>query len=251
MVEGGPILISTSTPQQVDTKTAIEPDISDETTARENMLKERNAAPSVVPRKGVQEKKVKARKGVNQSSQELEQVTMSISQTTLEDIKPIVENTATTAPAHTSDQAETSNVDASKLNSTTSWPNDNLDHHSVNSSSIPMPENITTSHTEAMNDTTVQKSSSPVEKKHIPKPKPTVTTVGKSEIDVSRLPSRNKSSPLGTPKKIDYIIPVIITIIALPLLGTAIFVLYRRGRDCWDKRHYRRMDFLIDGMYND
>ncbi|XP_043267983.1 uncharacterized protein [Venturia canescens] len=82
------------------------------------------------------------------------------------------------------------------------------------------------------------------------KPKPTVT-IGEMEADKPIPASPTKTPPLGMPRKIDYIIPVIITIMALPLLGGATFLLYRRGRDCWDKRHYRRMDFLIDGMYND
>ncbi|XP_012279686.1 uncharacterized protein LOC105699353 [Orussus abietinus] len=87
-----------------------------------------------------------------------------------------------------------------------------------------------------------------VPKKH--KPKPTVT-IGEADIDKPIPASPTKSPPLGMPRKIDYIVPVVITILAVPLLGVAMFILYKRGRDCWDKRHYRRMDFLIDGMYND
>ncbi|XP_014485216.1 PREDICTED: uncharacterized protein LOC106749861 [Dinoponera quadriceps] len=253
MAEGGPIPISTSPEQQENIKAPIEADTSHEFRARENMPKERFAAPSVVARKGVEEKKVKARKGVNQSSLDSEQATTSFSQTTLENARlPVAEN-ATTAPARADDQAEASNVDAPKSNVSDSRPNaDHADHHSgAKSSSILIPVNASTSHTESTNDTTIQKSSPPAETKHVPKPKPTVTTVGKSETNEARLPSRNKGSLSGKPRKIDYIVPVIITIIAVPLLGTAIFLLYRRGRDCWDKRHYRRMDFLIDGMYND
>lgn len=241
MAEGG--LIPINSQQQEN--------ISDESKTRENAPKEKYNSSSVVARKGVKEKTVKARKGVDQSSLDPEQATESISQIILEDTKSIVENTATKAFVSTNEQLGTSNVDTPKLNTNSSRPNDILDHHSANSSSILISEDTTVSHTVTTNVTTMQKSSSPTQKKHIPKPKPTVTTVGKSEINESRLPLRNKSSPLGAQGKIDYIVPVIITIIALPLLGTAIFVLYRRGRDCWDKRHYRRMDFLIDGMYND
>lgn len=85
-------------------------------------------------------------------------------------------------------------------------------------------------------------------KKH--KLKPTVT-IGGSNVDEPIPASPTKSPPLGMPRKIDYIIPVMITILALPMLGVTSYVMYRRGRDCWDKRHYRRMDFLIDGMYNE
>ncbi|XP_032681616.1 uncharacterized protein LOC116849016 [Odontomachus brunneus] len=251
MIEGGPILIPTTTQQQANTKIVVEPDIPDKSRERQNTPKARFAIPSVVPRKGVEEKKVKARKGVSQSSLDVEQANTSISQITAqENIKPIVEDTATIAPVHTDNQAETAKIDAPKLNVTNSRPNDNSDYHGANFSSIPISVNANTSHIEVTNDTT-KSSPPPVEKKHIPKPKPTVTTVGKSETNESRLSSRNKSSPLGAPRKIDYIVPVIITIVTLPILGTGIFLLYRRGRDCWDKRHYRRMDFLIDGMYND
>lgn len=93
-----------------------------------------------------------------------------------------------------------------------------------------------------------QKMSTEKPKKH--KLKPTVT-VGGSNVDEPIPASPTKIPPLGMPRKIDYIVPVMITIFALPLLGVATYVLYRRGRDCWDKRHYRRMDFLIDGMYNE
>ena len=95
---------------------------------------------------------------------------------------------------------------------------------------------------------TPQKMSTEKVKKH--KLKPTVT-IGGSNVDEPIPASPTKNPPLGMPRKIDYIVPVMITIFALPLLGVATYVLYRRGRDCWDKRHYRRMDFLIDGMYNE
>lgn len=85
-------------------------------------------------------------------------------------------------------------------------------------------------------------------KKH--KLKPTVT-IGGSNVDKPIPASPTKSTPLGMPRKIDYVVPIMITIFTVPLLSVATYVLYRRGKDCWDKRHYRRMDFLIDGMYNE
>nr|KAF7439061.1 hypothetical protein H0235_001452 [Vespula pensylvanica] len=102
-----------------------------------------------------------------------------------------------------------------------------------------------------LNDTIVISTMPPVNK-HKPNPKPTVTMGGGSADPNKPIPpSPTKNSPLGMPRKIDYIIPIAITIVALPILGVASFILYNRGKDCWDKRHYRRMDFLIDGMYND
>lgn len=47
-----------------------------------------------------------------------------------------------------------------------------------------------------------------------------------------------------------YIFPLVVLIFLVPMvLGVGIIVL-RRVRDYWSTRHYRRMDFLVDGMYN-
>ncbi|CAD1476224.1 unnamed protein product, partial [Heterotrigona itama] len=78
------------------------------------------------------------------------------------------------------------------------------------------------------------------------KPKPTATVIEPNSDKQAFIP-RTKGSHLGMPKKIDYVLPVIVILIALPVLGAIVFMLYKQGRDCWDKRHYRRMDFLIDG----
>lgn len=235
IVEGGPI----STPiQHADMET-----VTGE--SRENMPKERNAIPSIVPRKGVEEKKVKPRKGVIQTNMDPEQALIS-SQAILENIKPIVENVSAVEITRINNQTEHSSIDTSRLNATNLHSNGSSIDHNINSNLSSVPVNVTVSHIDTTNSATMSRPSS---QKHIPKPKPTVTTIGKDEIDESRS-LRGKSS-LGMHRKVDYIVPVIITIVALPLLGGAIFIIYRRGRDCWDKRHYRRMDFLIDGMYND
>lgn len=49
----------------------------------------------------------------------------------------------------------------------------------------------------------------------------------------------------------DYIIPIFSIIFAVPIVMALMIVAYRRFRDFWSTRHYRRMDFLVDGMYND
>jgi len=47
-----------------------------------------------------------------------------------------------------------------------------------------------------------------------------------------------------------YIFPLVVLIFLVPMiLGVGIIIL-RRVRDYWQTRHYRRMDFLVDGMYN-
>jgi len=251
MAEGGLILMPTSQHGSIEV-TSTESNKLDEARARENAPKERHASSSVVARKGVKEK-IKARKGVGNITKSIDQnldsekENVSFNQTS-ENIKPIMESSPVIETAHI--KSETSNFSIPKLNATDPRSDGSLNHN-INSSysnASLIPANGTTSYPEIMNNTT--KKSLHIEK-HIPKPKPTVTTVDGPEINESIPLSRTKNPPLGMPRKIDYIVPVIITIVALPILGAAIFILYRRGRDCWDKRHYRRMDFLIDGMYND
>nr|XP_012232614.1 PREDICTED: putative uncharacterized protein DDB_G0282133 [Linepithema humile] len=248
--EGGLVPVSFSTIQHKNTVTnstaAIESDKPNESRTRENVPKERNANPSVVPKKGAErKKKIHSRKGVNET------VDSDINHATSEYAKS-VETSSVTEAAHINNQTETSNITISKLDASSSRSNNSLDHNvNLNNSSTTLAStNTTILHAKTNvvhNATTI----APKTSSHIPKPKPTVTTVDGPEVNESIPSSRTKNSSLGMPRKIDYIAPVIITIIALPILGAAIFMLYRRGRDCWDKRHYRRMDFLIDGMYND
>ncbi|XP_011157498.1 uncharacterized protein LOC105194329 isoform X1 [Solenopsis invicta] len=259
VAEGGPILIST--PQHGSIEITTESNKFGETEIRENAPMERYASPSVAPRKEAKDK-IKARKGVpdyisTKIDQNIDQnidpekENVSFNQTTFENTKPIVESSPVISEtSHI--KSEISNISTTKLNATNPHSDSSLNHgiNSGYSNSSPISANETTSHPKIKNSTTTLKTSSHIEK-HIPKPKPTVTTVDGPEINESIPLSRTKNPPLGMPRKIDYIVPVIITIVALPILGAAVFVLYRRGRDCWDKRHYRRMDFLIDGMYND
>lgn len=249
ITEWGPISKFTTIPHANIENTADKLYKLDESKAKKNMPKEKNDSSLVVTRK----EKIKPRKGVNQNM-DPQKTNISFNQiTTLENTKPIIDTVSESASetAHVNSQFETSTIVTLKLNVTNSHINNSLNHNMSSNyfSTSSIPTNITTFHPEAVNHTTMPNSSH-IEK-HIPKSKPTVTTVDGPESNESRLPLRTKNPPLGMPRKIDYIVPVIITIIALPILGAAIFVLYRRGRDCWDKRHYRRMDFLIDGMYND
>lgn len=115
-----------------------------------------------------------------------------------------------------------------------------------------------TENTKAINGTSVRKesatqkvvSSSTTTTKKPQRHKPLVT-IGGDDADGPIPHPPTEKSPLITLSKIDYIVPVLITMTALPLLGIAFYALYKRGRDYWSKRHYRRMDFLIDGMYNE
>lgn len=49
----------------------------------------------------------------------------------------------------------------------------------------------------------------------------------------------------------DYVIPVVLVIMAIPLVIVLALFLYKKGSEFWERRHYRRMDFLVDGMYNE
>ncbi|XP_059618748.1 uncharacterized protein LOC132263149 [Phlebotomus argentipes] len=49
----------------------------------------------------------------------------------------------------------------------------------------------------------------------------------------------------------DYIVPIVVLIFAIPMILGLATVVVRRFRDYWLTRHYRRMDYLVDGMYNE
>lgn len=51
-------------------------------------------------------------------------------------------------------------------------------------------------------------------------------------------------------RKTDYIVPIVVVILSVPLVAILSSVIYKRGAEWWQHRHYRRMDFLIEGMYN-
>ncbi|KAG8224794.1 hypothetical protein J437_LFUL002239 [Ladona fulva] len=52
-------------------------------------------------------------------------------------------------------------------------------------------------------------------------------------------------------KKVDYIVPIVCTAFSVPLLIVLAVYLYKKGADFWERRHYNRMDFLIEGIYNE
>lgn len=60
-----------------------------------------------------------------------------------------------------------------------------------------------------------------------------------------------KDNLIGSGPSFDYVVPIVIAMLAVPFVAVVGAFLYKKGRDFWDRRHYRRMDFLIDGMYND
>lgn len=47
------------------------------------------------------------------------------------------------------------------------------------------------------------------------------------------------------------VMPIVITILVVPMFAVLGYMALKRGREAWKNRHYKRMDFLLDGMYND
>lgn len=80
----------------------------------------------------------------------------------------------------------------------------------------------------------------PHKKKH----KPTIT---REPVDNSD--AENSTSSTFPSKKA--VIPIVVSLFILPLISILAFFAYKKTKDYWDKRYYKRMDFLIDGMYND
>lgn len=62
--------------------------------------------------------------------------------------------------------------------------------------------------------------------------------------------SKEYIPPRGAGGHREYVIPVVTLIFAIPLLMGLFLLSYRRAKEFWLTRHYRRMDFLVDGMYN-
>lgn len=47
------------------------------------------------------------------------------------------------------------------------------------------------------------------------------------------------------------IMPIVITILVVPMFAVVGYMALKRGKEAWKNRHYKRMDFLLDGMYNE
>nr|XP_034183418.1 uncharacterized protein LOC117605798 [Osmia lignaria] len=174
--------------------------------------------------------KIVSRKGANEMLNSKQENVADVKVTTFNDTKLISESSSAASIPHNNEKPIDLNTNALKLNTTTL-------NNTLNAANITQ---------EMLSKSTTVTASSVQEHR----PKPTATVVGPNS-DKRAFISHTKGLHLGMSKKINYVFPVIVTLIALPILGAIIFMIYKQGRDCWDKRHYRRMDFLIDGMYND
>lgn len=222
--EGGPISLIPPT-QQTSTISHLK-DVTDNLDLQDNLSQKEDDILYVKKKKNTS--KIVSRKGADNGN-------ISIKMTLSNDTKPIIE--FSTIASNISNNAK---IDINMNNSKS-----NVSDKNINNAS-----NIIVNNTLYLTNVTQKLLSVTTSSVQEHKPKPTATVI-ESNNDKQAFIPHTKGSRLGMPKKIDYVLPVIVTLIALPVLGAIIFMVYKQGRDCWDKRHYRRMDFLIDGMYND
>lgn len=221
--EGGPISISSTMGGVASHLT----NISDSLNKQDTLLKEEDNIQSTGNRKI---NKIVSRKGANEMLNMKQENVTHTELMTSNNTKLITESSSVANTTHNDEKHIALNTNKLKLNITAV-------NSTINSANVSQ-ENVTKS--TAVTASSVQEH----------RPKPTATVVGPNS-DKRAFISHTKGAHLGMSKKIDYVLPVIVTLISLPILGAIIFMIYKQGRDCWDKRHYRRMDFLIDGMYND
>lgn len=64
------------------------------------------------------------------------------------------------------------------------------------------------------------------------------------ENRITKVPKNPNSHP-------GMIMPIVITMLFVPVFAVVAYLAVKRGQEAWKNRHYKRMDFLLDGMYND
>lgn len=64
------------------------------------------------------------------------------------------------------------------------------------------------------------------------------------ENQITKVPKNPNSHP-------GMITPIVITMLVVPMFAVVAYLAVKRGQEAWKNRHYKRMDFLLDGMYND
>ncbi|XP_044748152.1 uncharacterized protein LOC123309229 [Coccinella septempunctata] len=68
-----------------------------------------------------------------------------------------------------------------------------------------------------------------------------------NDINVTALPKIDTEHE-EPPKT--YVVLIVAGVFSMPLVALIFIGLYKVGSEWWQHRHYRRMDFLIEGMYN-
>ncbi|CAH1959061.1 unnamed protein product [Acanthoscelides obtectus] len=119
-------------------------------------------------------------------------------------------------------------------------------------------ENINHNHTSTHSINISSPTFSPIVNRTIPKPVPTKPTRPVPEDINFILASKNAEhyapcleakDSKGT-KTSDIVVLVVAVIFSVPLVAIVVSILYKKWTDWWQHRNYRRMDFLIEGMYN-
>lgn len=87
--------------------------------------------------------------------------------------------------------------------------------------------------------------------------KPTITENFDGDFEHSEVKSEAHIQPVTSllienkeHNSAPYVIPIVGVILSVPLVAIVMSIIYKRGSEWWQHRHYRRMDFLIEGMYN-
>lgn len=105
------------------------------------------------------------------------------------------------------------------------------------------------------------KTSQPITTKKPVAKKPLVTVHDDEADSKNSLPNKTNALPHNVMnidpilsekkhKRSNYIVPIVAVILSVPLVAGLISILYKRGKDWWLHRNYRRMDYLIEGLYN-
>ncbi|PSN48888.1 hypothetical protein C0J52_09657 [Blattella germanica] len=220
---------------------------------------------SIVPRKGVGPQdtgKIVPRKGVNELSGEITD-NSDISLSTEEKSKSIEDKTNCICCPNTTLNHKVGNesTNSCKMCCDEADKNvpltKNVTNITPSNNSLPVSEASSPS---ASNNNNTLNSSSTNASKTTPTPTPPPIVRNKKPLITSDIPydtSTNVSSnqqPVpekNTQYKSDYVVPVVGIILALPLIIILVIVLYKKGSEFWERRHYRRMDYLIDEMYNE
>nr|XP_023015916.1 putative uncharacterized protein DDB_G0281733 [Leptinotarsa decemlineata] len=145
---------------------------------------------------------------------------------------------------------ETNKLDSSSLTPTNSTKlNSYTKDTAINSTSMVQGNSSTSSMSTNTkidtnnNHSTVAKPRKPIVTEHDDIPKDL-----KSEPYPLDIPSIDTTFKKKS-KQADYVIPIVAVILSIPLVTIIFSVLFKRGKDWWQHRNYKRVDYLIEGMY--
>ncbi|CAG9836981.1 unnamed protein product [Diabrotica balteata] len=115
----------------------------------------------------------------------------------------------------------------------------------VNNSSTQLKTNHTSSTTKATTTSTTIKPKKPLLTEH----DEVVAAPAKPNLDIPTLAHIDTTMEKKV-RRADYVVPIVAVILSVPLVAVILSVFYKKGKDWWQHRNYRRMDYLIEGMYN-